>query len=318
MWKKYLSKGVIISVYASVISLSMTTGSHYLKITSMDKTFEKEKPGEYIKNFSVQTYTTISKTETKLPTVIFINGIGTTSDQFKKLYEKLSKHTNVLNYDRPGYGYSSSSKTPRHIANETIELESLLEKSGLPSPYIIVSEGYGSWISDAFSYQNPKLVLESIKFDPLHEQILEKTNYLSYSNLMKGNARFWLVSSYLGFMELILANENSYLRKRFLSYFDKNTQKIMKYHFLKSKFWQAEIGERTEIETSYEQLKEVSMDKPKPKSVIFLSNITKKSTFYDIFSNDRIEKTNEENQLTMVQSDEISDKIIKILKKHEK
>jgi len=85
MWKKYLSKGIVYSGYASIITLVMTSGAHYIKVQSMDKEFEKEKTGEFIKNFSVQTYTKISKKETNLPTIVFITDIGTTSDQFSKV-----------------------------------------------------------------------------------------------------------------------------------------------------------------------------------------------------------------------------------------
>jgi hypothetical protein len=84
-WKKYLAKGVIFSFYTSVIGLSITTGAHYIKSKSTDKKFEEEKLGEYISNFTIKTYAKINKKESTLPTVVFISGIGTSSEQFSKV-----------------------------------------------------------------------------------------------------------------------------------------------------------------------------------------------------------------------------------------
>jgi hypothetical protein len=84
-WKNYLAKGVIFSFYTSVIGLSMTTGAHYIKSKSTDKIFEEEKPGEYISNFTIKTYIKINKKDSKLPTVVFLSGIGTSSEQFSKV-----------------------------------------------------------------------------------------------------------------------------------------------------------------------------------------------------------------------------------------
>jgi hypothetical protein len=180
---------------------------------------------------------------------------------------------------------------------------------------LLISEGYGSWIAQMFYHQNPNLVSESVQFDPLHEKILEKTNYLSYSNLMKGYSRFWLICTHLGLMELILANPNSYLRKTFIQFINEKDRRVMRFHLRKPNFWNAQILERNELENSYQQLNEVMKEDFKPKMTVFLSNVTKISTFYQqVPENIKVEITSEENYIKMLNSDEIRDKCLKILK----
>ena len=169
-----------------------------------------------------------------------------------------------------------------------------------------------------FHYQNENLIKNSIKFDPLHEDVLEKTNYKGFSNVKKAHANYWLFCGYLGLLELFLINQNSTLRKNFLNYFDENNQKILKYHLLHSSFWKTQIEERKEINESSDQLKEISIDKKKPKSILFLSNGLKNSALFDFEDeNTKFYKTNYDNTIQMFQSDDIKDKIINILNNNE-
>lgn len=79
-------------------------------------------------------------------TVIFASGCGTPSPyaDFFPLYNEISKYARTAIYDRPGYGWSEVSNTPRDIDTITKELHELLEKSEEKPPYILVAHSLGS------------------------------------------------------------------------------------------------------------------------------------------------------------------------------
>lgn len=63
---------------------------------------------------------------------------------FYPLYSVIAKRTRIAVYDRPGYGWSEVSGTPRDIDTIARELHQLLEKSGQRPPYILVGHSIGS------------------------------------------------------------------------------------------------------------------------------------------------------------------------------
>jgi len=79
-------------------------------------------------------------------TVVFVSGFGTPSPyaDFYPLYNKISKYTRTVVYERPGYGYSEVANTSRDIDTITVEIHELLEKSGEKAPYILVGHSMGS------------------------------------------------------------------------------------------------------------------------------------------------------------------------------
>lgn len=79
-------------------------------------------------------------------TVVFASGWSVPSPymDFNPLYSEIAKHTRVVVYDRPGYGWSDASNTSRDIDTITKEIHELLTKSGEKPPYIFVGHSIGS------------------------------------------------------------------------------------------------------------------------------------------------------------------------------
>lgn len=73
-------------------------------------------------------------------TVVFTSGSGVSSPyvDMYPLFSEISKSAKIAIYDRPGYGWSEQTKTPRDIDTVVKELHTLLEKSGQKAPYILV------------------------------------------------------------------------------------------------------------------------------------------------------------------------------------
>ncbi|RMC93973.1 alpha/beta hydrolase [Clostridium autoethanogenum] len=79
-------------------------------------------------------------------TVIFASGNGVSCPyvNFYPLYSEVSKYAKVVVYDRPGTGWSQSTKSSRDIDTIVDEIHIVLEKSGQKPPYIFVSHSLGS------------------------------------------------------------------------------------------------------------------------------------------------------------------------------
>ena len=79
------------------------------------------------------------------PSVILAAGTGQTSRSFDALARQLSDHTTTLTFDRPGMGNSESGPAPRSPSVIAAELRKLLERVGVPRPWILVGHSSGGW-----------------------------------------------------------------------------------------------------------------------------------------------------------------------------
>jgi pimeloyl-ACP methyl ester carboxylesterase len=79
-------------------------------------------------------------------TVVFASGLGTPCPyiDFYPLYSEISKYTRIAVYDRPGYGWSEVTNSPRNIDTIAQELHELLDESGEKPPYILVGHSIAS------------------------------------------------------------------------------------------------------------------------------------------------------------------------------
>ncbi|MGF7059883.1 alpha/beta fold hydrolase [Brassicibacter mesophilus] len=139
---KWIKKFFIIGMVG--ISLIVTVGIIYEKSAEYIDNRKYTPPGQII-NIDGHDMHIYSKGEGKA-TVVFASGWGIPCPyvEYYPLYNEISKQTRIAVYDRPGYGWSSISKTPRDIDTITEEVHELLEKSGAKPPYILVGHSLAS------------------------------------------------------------------------------------------------------------------------------------------------------------------------------
>jgi pimeloyl-ACP methyl ester carboxylesterase len=77
------------------------------------------------------------------PTVILETGLGSTSSVWARVQPEIAKATRVCSYDRAGTGASDTSSQPRDAKHIAEELHTLLQKAGVPGPYVLVGWSYG-------------------------------------------------------------------------------------------------------------------------------------------------------------------------------
>lgn len=100
------------------------------------------------------------------PAVVMDAGIGDTLEKLQPLQERLSGLTEVITYNRAGYGRSEAGPVPRDCAREAEELKALLEKEMVPGPYVLVGHSLGALNAQMFAAMYPGDVAALALLDP--------------------------------------------------------------------------------------------------------------------------------------------------------
>lgn len=79
------------------------------------------------------------------PAVILEAGMGDSYASWRKVQPQIAQFTRVCSYDRAGSGYSDTSPHPRTSSVFAEELHTLLRKSDIPPPYILVGHSIGGF-----------------------------------------------------------------------------------------------------------------------------------------------------------------------------
>jgi len=100
------------------------------------------------------------------PAVVIDAGIADPLDKLRPLQERLARVTQVITYNRAGYGQSEPGPTPRHGGREAEELKALLEKASVPGPYVLVGHSLGALNVQVFASKYPDDVAGMVLLDP--------------------------------------------------------------------------------------------------------------------------------------------------------
>lgn len=101
------------------------------------------------------------------PTVIFEAGIGASSLNWRRIQEAIAQSTATVAYDRAGLGWSSPARTPRTPANVAAELEEMLLRAGIQTPYVLVGHSFGGLVIRRYSLLHPEKVAGVALVDPM-------------------------------------------------------------------------------------------------------------------------------------------------------
>ncbi len=99
------------------------------------------------------------------PTVILEAGLSCTHLDWSRVVPAVAKTTQVIAYDRGGYGWSDPCPGPRTGLRMVEELHILLQKAGVQSPYILVGHSYGGLLVRLLASQYPQEVAAIILVD---------------------------------------------------------------------------------------------------------------------------------------------------------
>lgn len=103
------------------------------------------------------------------PTVVFLTGKGRELGDFKKVYNKIKKNSQIFAYDRAGIGQSKTLRNQRTIDTMAFELNALLAKEKIKPPYILVGHSLGTYIMRCYTNMYPGTVSGMVFINPPHE-----------------------------------------------------------------------------------------------------------------------------------------------------
>ena len=119
--------------------------------------------------------------------VVFQSGLGDGKEVWDGVVQEVAKQHSVLAYDRPGYGASQKTTTPRDPCTIAAQQRALLAQAGLKPPYILVGQGLGGLYQYVYARLYPQDVAGLILLDPTHPQQWQRmqTEATTYAMLLK-------------------------------------------------------------------------------------------------------------------------------------
>jgi pimeloyl-ACP methyl ester carboxylesterase len=101
------------------------------------------------------------------PTVLLEAGLMSTILSWSNLQRELSKSHHVVSIDRAGLGWSDLGPMPRTSDRIVNELHLLLQRAGVPPPYILVGHSFGGLTMPLFASRFPNEVAGMVLVDPV-------------------------------------------------------------------------------------------------------------------------------------------------------
>jgi len=130
------------------------------------------------------------------PTVVLVSGLEAPQAYWNSVIPALAAHTAVVTFDRAGVGKSEIGDLPTHGRQSAKDLHVLLDKLGVPRPYILVGHSYGGSVARLFASMYPDemggLILEETQHeDNLNElrKILKGKDLEEFERLMADRFR---------------------------------------------------------------------------------------------------------------------------------
>jgi pimeloyl-ACP methyl ester carboxylesterase len=108
------------------------------------------------------------------PVVVFEAGMGEDVSTWDKVQPEIAKLTTTLAYDRPGLGQTPPNNHPRDGRQMAMDLHELLERTHVPSPYVLVGHSLGGAVAYLFASMYPDEVAGLVLVDPEDGRLIEQ------------------------------------------------------------------------------------------------------------------------------------------------
>jgi len=110
-------------------------------------------------------------------TLVFLPGHGTSSPtvDFKPLWHRLLNNYRIAVVERPGYGWSEGSKSPRDVDTMLEETRNALHLAGESSPCVLFPHSMAGLEALRWAQKYPQEVRAIVGLDPLVPEVVEKS-----------------------------------------------------------------------------------------------------------------------------------------------
>jgi pimeloyl-ACP methyl ester carboxylesterase len=120
------------------------------------------------------------------PAVIFESGIAATSQNWLRMQESVAEFSRTVTYDRRGLGWSSAAKSERTPSNIARELRDLLQRAGVPGPYVLVGHSFGGLVVRRYAAEYPDEVVGVVLVDAMRPEEWPPVNETQRGHLDRG------------------------------------------------------------------------------------------------------------------------------------
>jgi pimeloyl-ACP methyl ester carboxylesterase len=103
------------------------------------------------------------------PAVILDSGVGGSSLEWHKVLPEIAQFTQVVAYDRAGFGWSAPVSQPPTCAQNATALHALLQSAGIPGPYVLVGRALAGLNMRYFAKAFRSEVVGLVLLDAAHE-----------------------------------------------------------------------------------------------------------------------------------------------------
>jgi pimeloyl-ACP methyl ester carboxylesterase len=104
------------------------------------------------------------------PSVVLDAALGGSSVSWSWVHPELAKMTRVCSYDRAGFGWSDAGPLPRTAGRMADELRSLLDRGGVPPPFVLVAHSFGGLVARVFASRYRTKIAGLVFVDSAHPE----------------------------------------------------------------------------------------------------------------------------------------------------
>jgi pimeloyl-ACP methyl ester carboxylesterase len=104
------------------------------------------------------------------PSVVLDAALGGSSVSWSWVHPEIAKATRVCSYDRAGFGWSDAGPIPRTAGRMADELRSLLNRGGVPPPFVLVAHSFGGLIARVFASRYRAEITGLVFVDSAHPE----------------------------------------------------------------------------------------------------------------------------------------------------
>lgn len=151
----------------SLITVSALTGATYQSLATRRDLADAPPPGRLIDIGGYRLH--LWCTGDGAPAVILDNGLGGSSVGWGFVQPEIARFTRVCSYDRAGMGYSDRGPSPRTARRIATELATLLDRSGIAGPVVLVGASIAGFNVRVFASDRPERAAGLVLVDASHE-----------------------------------------------------------------------------------------------------------------------------------------------------
>ena len=112
----------------------------------------------------------INRGGTGSPSVVFEAALAGSSISWSLVQPAVSGVTLTCSYDRAGFAWSDAGPLPRTAGRIASELRILLDRAGVPAPYLLVGHSFGGLVMQVLAARCPADVAGLVLVDPAHAE----------------------------------------------------------------------------------------------------------------------------------------------------